>query len=200
MSTAITIPDHVRTEMAAQAGRETQAVAALRAFEITNDADYAEAGELVQGVKADFKRYDDERKKVTGPLNQVLDQVNDWFRPVLTSLRQSEAILKDKIAAYTMKQRAAQEAAMHAAAAAIQVGAPVNVTTLAPVAAPPPGVSVKEYWDFEIEEPNKVERQFCSPDPEKIRNAIPREVHPKLTPKMAGVRFFIAGRVTARRA
>lgn len=200
MPTALAIPDTTRREIEAEANDTTAAMALVEGLTITNAADLDFAGELVKLAKARWKELEEKRTSVTKPLNEVLRQVNGWFRPAQEPLVRAEAVLKGKISAYTLEQRAASEAAMRAAAAAMQAGdteaAAEHVTAIAP-AAKTAGVSVQERWAFEIVDPDAVPRTFCSPDEAKIRRVLTNPVH-GLIPKVEGVRFYLDGKVVVR--
>lgn len=197
-SNALAIPTEVQAELVTEADRTKQFMSLLQSFQIISHDTHVQAGALVQNVKAKWAELEVKRTSITQPINEALRAVNALFSPVQGPLKQAEVILKSKIAAYTLEQHQLQERAMQAAAAAIQAGqmaaATQHVATLAP-AVPLQGISVKPKWAYEIIDADAVPRQFCSPDHAKIMAAIPKEVHPNLTPQIAGLRIFVEGAV-----
>lgn len=197
----IPISTEVHAELATEATETTQAMALLQAFEIANDDDLAYAGNVVKTVKERWKALEAKRTAITAPMNKALQAVQDLFNPIQHPLKAAEAVLKQKIGAYTLAQRAAQEASMQAAAEAIRTGgdAAPHVAALAPVASVA-GASVKPVWDWHIWDPDGVPRHLCSPDPAKIAAAMPKDVRQELAPQIEGVRVWVRGHVTVRTA
>lgn len=202
MNNTITINPQVRDELTAEASRTAQAMQLLESFEIRNEDDYAFAGELVKMAKEKWKALEERRTEVTRPLNEALRAVNGWFKPAQEPYKQAEQVLKQKISAYLLAQRAANAAAMQAAAQAAQAGdvdqAAQHVAAL--VEAPRvQGVSMREVWDFEVVNLDEVPREFLCLDEAKVRAAIWYADTEKTPPRpIPGLRFFLRGQVSVR--
>lgn len=201
-SNPLTLPVHVRTEIAPEAAQMAAALQVVNAHAIHDQSSFAYASDLLKLAKERWKFYEDRRTAVTGPLNAALREVNSWFKPVQEPYKQIEMILKSKIAQYTLAEKARAEQAMQQAAVAIQAGNAAAAAQHVAAMGPAPvaqGISVKEYWDFEVVDENAVPREFLSVDPRKIQAAIWYADTPHTPPRpIPGVRFFKSGSVTAR--
>lgn len=150
---------------------QPDAIAALKAFAITSTEQQTFATNLVKEIKAQWSALEEQRKKITKPLNEALRQTNAMFKPVLEALQEGEAVLKQKLADYVRTQERANEAALEAVKQAqTQQQAQQILATVAPVAAPQ-GVSIRQVWKFSVTDPNAVPRELCSPDAKKISAA-----------------------------
>lgn len=129
---------------------------AARTLPAETPEDFAMLGEVLGHVKGQAKRLDELRTGITKPLNQALRATNDLFRPALRAYEEAEVLIKGKIADYTLRQRQAQEAALLA-----------GLPSEAPASAA--GVSTRIRKGFRVVDEASVPREFCSPDPEKIR-------------------------------
>lgn len=171
----------------------------LKGLSVINEAEQEFAAEILRDVKAKHTALEKKRKAITGPLNQVLKEVNDLFRPVRLALEQSEFLLKGKIATFLAECEARNAEALEAAGSAeSSEAAEAALAQLSPVAAPL-GVSVRYSWVFEITEPEEVPRALWSPDPAKVdgelQAALKRSGRP---PEISGVTFTKRPIVTAR--
>lgn len=129
---------------------------AVRALPSETTEDFAVLGEVLTHTKGQAKRLDELRTNITKPINQALRATNDLFRPALKAYEEAEKIVKEKIADYVARSRAAQEAAL-------LEGRPSE----APASAA--GVSTRIRKGFRIADEVAVPREFCTADPEKIR-------------------------------
>lgn len=202
MNTSIIINPQVRDELTHEAAQTAQAMKLLESFEITNEDDFTFAGNLLKLAKEKWKALEERRTEVTRPLNEALRAVNGWFKPAQEPYKQAELVLKQKISAYLLAQRAANEAAMQAAAQAAQAGdvdqAAQHVAAL--VEAPKvQGVSMREVWDFEVVNLDEVPREYLCLDAAKVRAAIWYADTERTPPRpIPGLRFFLKGQVSVR--
>jgi len=169
----------------------------LRKLEISTQEDHEFAAEVLQEVKQKTKALEEKRKKITGPLNTALKEVNELFRPVKTALEEGEKILKEKIVAYVEERDARNDKALEAAAVAEtseeaeEALAEVEETEAAP------GVSIRYVWKFEIRAPDMVPYEFLCPDVEKISEHVKQsQGEPEA---ISGVRFFKKAITTSRK-
>lgn len=204
MKTHVQLNHRVKVELTEETKRTQEAMALLEGFSITTEEEHTMAGEILQVVKAQWKALEERRTAVTGPLNEALRTVNDWFRPVQGPLKAAEDILKEKISTFVLARKAANEAAMLAASAAAQAGdgaaAMVHVGSIAEPAKLQ-GISVKEVWTFVVENIDEVPREYMCLDETKVRDAIWYADTQKTPPlPIPGLRFVLKGQVTARGA
>ena len=197
--------------LAKTTAQQHQAEAALvvevvRDFKITDDVSYKAAGELLIEVKGAAKELDEVRTSFVKPLNDIVREVNAFFKPAQDFFKQAEAVAKAAIGAYVLAQRAEQQRLLLAAStAAAQVtvaqvvaGRPDPAVTLmqaAQDAAAPQmdGVSIREVFEWDLMDASQVPREYLSPDTAKINAAVKAGVH-----DIPGIRVRIAARVVAR--
>lgn len=180
-----------------EAGEAKWCLEKVQALEIATAADFELAATLVKGARANWKRLEARRTAITQPMMAAKRNVDDLFKPGLDALKAIQEVLEVKIGAYTRAQQAAQESAMLASAAAFQAGgAPTDPIPEVPHAK---GVSVKTVWTFKVTNPAEVPREYCSPDPDKIRAAIWYADTPRTPPRpIPGIEFELVTDVTVR--
>lgn len=184
-------------EVSAEQGQIKNSLDFVATFMITSAEDFTFAGECVRDAKANWKRLEARRTAITGPLNAALASVNDLFRAPLASLAQIERVLKGKIGAYTAAQEAERSAVMNRSAAHFAAGG--TPTEIIPVRPETPGVSVKAQWDYEIEDPDLVPREYCSPDVKKLNARVAMADTARTPPRpIPGLRFFLHQAVRVR--
>lgn len=174
-------------------------------IEIGNDDAAALATEMGAQVHKLGKRIEEARKKVVEPHNVFVKDVNTLAKGFTTRLDQIKAALGGKITAWTNKkaeeerkrqeQLAKEQAALQAKLDAEAKAAGVQPTQAAPVVstpAMPKKVSTAEgtayqtsRWTFEITDETQVPREFCMPDPRKIRAQVEAGIR-----EIPGVRVF----------
>lgn len=182
------VPEETHVVVAQRLPVARDALAAVEAFEIETDKDSEFAAVMLREIKDQYAAVEEERKKITGPLNQALRATNDFFRPVTTALRDAEESIKKKLGAYVREKREANMRALQVAATEKKAFASLTlVSTHAPA-----GIATREVWKFEITDPDAVPREFCSPDPKKIGAVAPE------TP-IAGVRWFQEDVIASRK-
>lgn len=181
-----------QAEIARDSGEASEALDLIRNLSVHDQSSFAIASEICREVKARWKALDNRRKEITGPLTNAIRSVNALFAPVLGSLAEAEAVLKAKLAAHTAAEAQARTQAMETQAALHGAG----VLAVVPMSAPPeaPGVNVRTVRRFEITDPDRVPRQFCSPDPERIR----AHLEAGGLEAIPGVRFYDDQIVTVR--
>lgn len=198
MKTTTAITTELRQELSSEAAAMSQSITQLRGYLVETDDDLEYVGQLVRSAKERWKELEERRTAITKPINEALRQVNALFKPVQDPLKQVEVIIKSKIAAYTMAQRASQERAMRDAAAAIQSGdvqaAAEHVAAIVP-ASVLAGVGVREVWTFRVVDESLVPREFLRVDEDKIKATIPKGSDPLPIP---GIEFVKEGRVAVR--
>jgi hypothetical protein len=99
-------------------GQSSKQLTLAKAY-VIDSAEIAEmAASDLQGVKALLKNVDEERRKITDPLNEAVKAVNNLFRPATQYLEEAERILKGGILGWNQKVEAEARAAQAAADAA----------------------------------------------------------------------------------
>lgn len=168
-------------------------------YRVTTPQAYAEGGEQLKAIKAKFKELEGQRKEITVPLDNAKKAVMNLFAKPLDFLTRAEATIKRGLIAYNEEQlrlqreeqRKADEAARkererieaqaRKAAESGKVEKAVELeqraaTVVAPVVHREPpkvaGVSMRDFWTFEITDPSKVNAAFLMPDEQKIRKLV----------------------------
>lgn len=170
----------------------------LRTFVVQSDEQQDFAVALLREIKAEWSSVEEDRKKITNPMNAALKATNALFKPTLDALKQAESSLKDKVAGYMNEKQAANVAALQAASVATTpFQAQQAMAFVAPVEAPQ-GVSVRLLWKFQVTEPDLVPRELCSPDLKKIGEACQYGPDGQPLP-IPGVQWFQDSSVTVRK-
>ena len=168
----------------------------LDAIEISSDEEMAMVNEHLELIKKKKAAIDEPRKILAGPLDKILKLFNSWVRPATKALDNGEKILKAKISEALITARRAQDEALKEieASGGEAVAEVLAVAHGQQLIQQPDNVSIIEKWDLEIVDPAAVPREFCNPDPVRLR------AHAVATggAAVAGVRFFKKQIVTQR--
>lgn len=98
-----------RPDEAALTRTAAAAMAMVEAFEVNDATTFELAAEELQSIKKRATALDEQRKAITGPLDQAKKQVMDLFKPPLEVLTKAEGLLKSKM--LTWQQDEARKAA-----------------------------------------------------------------------------------------
>jgi len=149
----------------------------VRAFEIRSDEDKAFAAELLKAAKAKLNDLEARRRKFTVPIDTLKKEVQSLFKPPQSYYEEIERALKFKIGTYELAQRAAAEARMLEASAAVQEGdtakAAEVVASIVPVV-PVQGITIRERWEWRVIDASLVPREFLTVDERKVNAVAPR--------------------------
>lgn len=183
--------------------------AILQAYEVVNGNVNSQAAAkaatgITKNAKALFNKLEDERKAFTEPVRAFTASVNNVYKSFTDRLTQIEADLKQGLVSYQNQMelerrkaaKAAQEEAaklqakLDAEAKEAGVEAPQVV---APVVVPHPTTVRSEQgtayqvssWEFEVEELDKVPREYLALDVARVRQAVKAGLR-----KIPGLRIF----------
>jgi Cdc6-like AAA superfamily ATPase len=83
-----------------------------KSLDIVDDGSYGLAGEFVKQIRTALRNSDEERKKITGPLNKSIQAINGMYKQMVEPLEKTEALLRTCMEnyAYTKRQREEAEA------------------------------------------------------------------------------------------
>jgi hypothetical protein len=169
--TTVEVPDQSQA-LAVERAQLDPVLAAWRALDVNTEALRVFANDELVKVKTRIKALETQRTTVTGPLNQVLTTVNGWFRPARESYVALEGVLKDKLWKYDQAVKAEQQRQLQAAAEAYRAGqVEAASTALAAIPDVPvtAGTSIATKRVLVVVDPDQVPREYCSPDPGKLR-------------------------------
>jgi hypothetical protein len=173
------------------------ALSLVESFEIRSPLELKFAEDERAFVKKQWADYEVKRKKATGPLNESLREINGWFKPVQTALKNLEQIWNDKLLTYAREQAQERQRLLVAAQTASEPAVMREALIAASEAAPQnEKTTYIDHWVWEITEEADIPREYMSPDPSKI-NAIVSEL--KGTAKIPGVRVFNQPYVKSKR-
>jgi len=164
----------VRDNMAKEADDAEQTLAMLRNLQVTGQVDIDFAKECLDDVMGRLKRFKALRTKATKKTRETLEEIRSWFKKPISFYEQAEQVLKDKIRDGMDSLQAQQTAQIAAASQAHQAGDIQAVQQLVEAATEaevhqPDNITRTEHYSFQIENPDIVPRELCSPDDKKIR-------------------------------
>jgi len=155
------LPESVRTLMKVE---DRDIKTKLEKFKVSNKEQYELACEYGTANARVLKRIEDERKKITQPINLSLKAINDLFKKFSSHFKQYDTIIRKGMLQYQSSVKKREP---------IQ-----NVNTETGRA------TIQERWDFKIESERDIPREYMIPDTVKIRRAVIAEI------TIPGVRAF----------
>src|SRR5436190_12582743 len=115
-------PEVAGNPTALKAPNQAQGILAVaEAFEIDSPLMFQIAGEELQGVAARLKLIEEERFKITRPIDASKAAVMNFFRAPTEALEKASRILRDKMGAWDAAERAKLEQAKRDAEAKARV-------------------------------------------------------------------------------
>jgi len=142
---------------------------------ITSADQAAHTDEALKDVLSRIKAIEDERKAITGDLNQALKKTNTFFRKVRTPYEELRDNLKQALLAWderleTEKQVAKQLLLEDPPEDPEQLKALVEVSGQAPQHES--GIKVRKTWDFEVTDMSLVPDEYKTIDSAAVRGTI----------------------------
>jgi hypothetical protein len=185
----------VEAQVRAEADEAKATLDVARDFSIDNDEDLEFANDILRDVKTKLKQLDLSKRKITDPLNQALKAARELFRPAEQHYASIEFELKKSIGKYhaLLAERKREAIALLQAPTTPAPAAEEALATLRQEAPASSGVTVTTFWDFVVERPDMVPREYCSVDMGTIRKGVADGVR-----DIPGVRIFENQRVAAR--
>jgi hypothetical protein len=168
----VLLQDARAVELANKAQQLRSLIQAVREYPLTTDNDVAQLTDGAKEFKASLDAVEEERMSLTRPIREDEKLVNEAFRPYTSALKDMLQAIKDRLVRYHAETRAAQAELQAKASQAFQAGDSaqgVAIMAQIPIQAETPGVSMRDNWTFDVVDENAVPREFCSPDPAKIR-------------------------------
>ena len=172
---------------------------------VENDKTNMQAVTMAGEAKRLAKKIEAQRKNIIDEPNTFVKSVNSFCKSFTEPLKKIEGILKQKVGQYQYKQELARKEAEKKAeeerkklqkkldAEAKKAG--VESVKVAPLALPPnesvtrtdtgTAAHIRKQWKAEIREPAKVPREYCSPDPKLINQAVKMGIR-----EIPGIRIF----------
>ncbi len=166
------ITQHVHSEIEQETQQAVGALREVKDLVIATPEDIAFAESEALSAKAQWKRIDERRKEITGPMNEALRSANDLFRPSLSAYAELEGLLRQKAEGARREIKRVNEAAMLAAQAALAAN---NVRqaaiAAAPITAPPAtkGMTYHDAWAYRIVDAAILPREFLIPNEKAIK-------------------------------
>lgn len=170
-------PDVDQAALVQEADEARDVLAMVKEFQIVAQGDMDFANECLADVKGKIRAYKAKKEEATKPLNAALKAIRGWFGPVEDFYGQAEDIWKAKIGAWTLAEAERQRQALEAVQVAHRAGDVAGVAQAMAIATQatvsvPTNVTVRAVWSFEVETPDLVPREYCSPDDKKIRTMV----------------------------
>lgn len=165
----------------------------VRNLRIETESDREFAAGLLREVKDHYKEYEARRKSVVQPLNSVVRTVNSWFKPVTSTFKEAETIIKDKLSTYVQQQLEHQRQLREAAAEAEtteEAEAIFEKIKEQPAPELPSGIRSTKKWQFDVEDEDKVPREFLCVDSVAIAVYVKEAKEKGAIPSIPGIRFY----------
>lgn len=128
-------------------------------------------------IKTKYKDIDAERKELVQPLNDTVKRINSMYRPVLTTLTNTEIVLKKTVAAYQAAKEEEHQQHLLATQAAFDADDTEAVVKHSEAAAESQitkvkGMSTRKVWKFEITDVSKVPAEYLMVDERKVGEVV----------------------------
>ena len=142
-------------EIAAAAAPEVADAQACEALiartSVSTDAELQVAISWIAEIKRKAEAVDEKRRSFVDPLRRVIDEINEFFRPALDSLKGAETVLKGKVSEH-MEACEAQRRNLLAQVAGAEPGDRTALVEAAGATTPAKveGMSVRETWTGEV--------------------------------------------------
>lgn len=183
----------------------TNVEAAVRELVVADDLGMKQATDLLGWIAGAKKSLEEKRKMFTGPLNDHVKRINEFFKQRSAPLDNADSMLRGKVLAYRQEQsrirreeeerlrKLAEKAQKQAEKLAVKEGVtappPPPIPYIQPQAKTVEGgfgaVSAKLVWEFQIIDETKVPREFLMVNEKAIRAAVKAG-----TRNITGVKIF----------
>ena len=168
-------------------------------FVIETDEDFEFIGKLLKHTKKQKSDLEKRRKTVTLPMHQALEAFRAFYRPTLKKLEELERVLKKKVSDYHQLLREREEEKARLLAEASRENdfeKAMDVSSTMRAMPKVSGIVVTDKWDYEIEDEDKVPREYMVVSDEMMKAHIKKSG--KAKPKeISGIRFFKVSGVSA---
>lgn len=134
--------------------------------QVLTTADFVEAGEELQEVKAVRIRIENERCKITKPMNDSLRATNAFFAKADEPYERAEDVLRRKISGYLDASKAAEREAMAASTNAVDL---VLATEAAPTLK---GLGARAVYEATVTDPVLVPDEYWVIDEKRIKAVV----------------------------
>lgn len=186
-------------DMGERAEEYEEVLAELELLVIANHEDYDFVTDQLINIKRMYKEIEKRRKAAVNPGNEEKKVIQGWYKPPLLFLEECERVIKRIVGEYNQKVARANEAKMMASAAAARKNnfeaaqAAVQTVQSTPEKK---GVSVKEFWNYEVEDEDKIPDEYFVRilDEDLLKEHCEAGGKPE---PVSGVRFFLDTKVTA---
>lgn len=164
----------VRDKAAGDLLKKEETLTALRALPIRNQGEIDSADDILRDIKKRLSWWKKTKTTCRKPFNEKLEEVSSWCNPPIEFYSEAERIVKVRIRdgreelEKTRKALLQQVEAAHQAGDAHRVQAVVQSAVVAETHLPK-GMYQTKHFSFQVNAPDMVPRQFCSPDDKKIR-------------------------------
>lgn len=196
------------TQQAQVLAKETEEMLTeYKDFKIVTGEQYVSSGDILKDVKSKYNAIEDERKKMTRPLDEAKKRIMDFFRAPLERLATVENGIKRALLSYQQEQeriRQEQERKLREKAAKAEEkgktekaddlkmqAAAVSQMDTAPKVA---GLATKTIWKFRVTDINSVPREYMAIN-EKMVQQVATATKGKLA--IPGIEFYSEDTIAA---
>lgn len=140
---------------------------------VVSSAQYEAAASICADIITQAKEIDGKRREFVDPLNEVVKNLNAFFKPPLEWLDKCEAILKKKLVLFVNGEAKKRDQLLLQAGKSDDSGLSEELIEQADAHVPPKvaGVAMVTTWKGEVVDADKIPREYLIPDV-KVLNAL----------------------------
>lgn len=136
----------------------------LEEFQILNKESFDCAVDLIKDYKSDKAYLEKEKNSINKPINEIRNKVNSWFNPPIKLIDNCISILRSKIIDY---ENNFNKKRLKSLKKREKVEPKINSSE----------VSFREFWDYEIENFNKIPREYLCLDHSLVKIELREKGH-----------------------
>lgn len=191
--TSLVVAPEARKSLGERVAQAAIDLSIVRALKYDTEEDRSLASSMMHHCREIWKYTEDERTKITKPLNEAKRAVDALFKPILNAMVEAEREIKASLIYASEEQERKNEAARQEAmrlALASDTRAASAVLAQVKDTAPPEGLYFREVWDFEVTDAKEIPRAYLTIDRSRIESYVDHVACSGLDPEIAGIRFF----------
>ena len=146
-------------------------VEVIEEMTVASPVQYETAASMCADVIGQAKEIDEVRRGFVDPLNDVVKNLNNFFRPALDHLDKCEALLKKKLVSFVNGEAEKRDQLLLQAGEADDTELSEELIEAAEIHVPPKvtGVSMRTLWSGEVIDVDKIPRAYMVPDVKMLK-------------------------------
>lgn len=167
---------------------------------VADDKDFLLLSDTLGFIKKCLKQIEENRKKVTQPLNQALKEFRKWYKPPETAYKALEVLIKRALVSYELERAEQKRQVVEQIAAAAEAD-DYDAAHEASLQLRPDlkseGLTISQYYTYEVRDLAQVPEQFKTIDHNAVIEYI-REAKPNKPADVPGLEFVLTGTAIKR--